>query len=84
MWNAEKEKLIEADQYGTQKQHKAICALLNKVILNDIFCQLKTSGALAVNDAKGCYNRINHTFAILVRVCFGSCLMQAQILFEAL
>ena len=57
MWNAEKEKLIEADQFGTRKRHKAICALLNKVILNDIFRQLKTAGALAVNDAKGCYDR---------------------------
>ena len=30
MQNAEAANEIQADQYGSRKQHKAICALLNK------------------------------------------------------
>ena len=81
---AEEAQLIKADQYGSRKRHKAICALLNKVILNNIFRQLRTAGALAINDAKGCYDRINHTFAILVLLSFGLCLLHAQIVSKAL
>ena len=39
MENAETANEIQTDQYGSRKQHKAICALLNKIIINDIIRQ---------------------------------------------
>ena len=54
------------------------------MLLNDIICQQKRAGALAIFDAKRCYNRINHTFAILVLIGFGLCWLHAKVLFEVL
>ena len=39
--NAKKGKVIQADQYGSRKQHKAINVCLNKVLIMDFFCQKK-------------------------------------------
>ena len=84
MKNAEEAEVLEPDQFGSRKRHKAICALLNKVIINDIFWQQRAAGAFAINDAKGCFDRINHTFAILVLMCFGMNWTQASVLMETL
>lgn len=81
---AEEENMIEADQYGSCNHHKAICAFLNKVILNDIFCQQQIAGALAIVHARGFYDCISHTFAIIVLIRFGLCWLYARVIFEVL
>ena len=39
---------------------------------------------MAIVNAKGCYDRINHTFAILVLIGFGLCWQHAKVIFEIL
>ena len=82
--HAEKAKAVSPDQYGCRKNHTAINACLNKVLLMDGFRQKRQSGAIAMNDAKGCFDRINHTFAILVLMSFGVSAVLARSLFETL
>jgi hypothetical protein len=50
----------------------------------DSFRQKRQAGAIAMNDAKGCFDRINHTFGILVLMSFGVSAVLAQSLFETL
>ena len=69
--HAEKAKAVSPDQYGCRKNHTAINACLNKVLLMDGMRQKKQAGAIAMNNAKGCFDRINHTYAILVLMSFG-------------
>ena len=45
--------------------------LLNKVLVGDLFRLTCFSSCYAMNDAKRCYDRIDHTFAILVLMFFG-------------
>ena len=54
--NAEAARVVEPEQFGSRKRHKASTACLCKVLLTDIFRQKRHAGALAMNDAKGCYN----------------------------
>jgi hypothetical protein len=44
----------------------------------------KQAGAIAMNNAKGCFDRINHTFAILVLMSFGVSSVLARSLFKTL
>ena len=82
--NAEAANVVEPEQFGSRKRHKASTACLCKVLLTDIFRQKRHAGALAMNDAKGCYDRIHHVVAILVLMSFGLLWLPAKILFEAL
>ena len=50
----------------------------------DLYRQKKQSGAIAMNDACGCFDRINHTIAILVLMHFGLAWIPATILFDVL
>jgi hypothetical protein len=50
----------------------------------DDFRQKPQSRAIAMNDAKGCFDRINHTFTILVLMSFGVSAVLARSLFETL
>ena len=59
------------EQYGSRKHHQAGLLLLNKMLVGDLFCLIRYSGCYAMNDAKGCYDRIDHTFAVLVLIYFG-------------
>ena len=54
--NAEEAKAIKADQCGSRKRHKAINAVLNKVLLTDALRQKVHAGAISINDAKGCFD----------------------------
>jgi hypothetical protein len=56
---------LVAEQFGSCKNHQAILAPLNKRLTNDLLWQLRLAGALCVNDAKSCYNRIVNNIAIL-------------------
>ena len=42
------------------------------------------AGAIAMNDAKGCFNQINHVVAVLVLMSFGLSWLPAKILFKTL
>ena len=82
--NAEAANVVEPEQFGSRKRHKASTACLCKVLLTDILRQKRHAGALAMNDAKGCYDRIHHVVAILVLMSFGLSWLPTKILFEAL
>lgn len=51
---------IPKDQYGSRKHHRSITAALNKRITMDIWRQKRQSGAIAMIDAQGCFDRIAH------------------------
>ena len=72
---------ISPDQYGYRKHHKSINAVLNKVLVNDI---LRRADALRINDAKGCFDRIVHSVAILVLMSFGVTGHMARTMFKVL
>jgi hypothetical protein len=55
------------EQYGSQKNLSAILHAVNKVLSFDLIRQYKAPAALCSNDAKSCYDRINHSMASL---CF--------------
>ena len=69
--HAEKAGEVAEDQHGNRKNHKAITACLNKKVLCNILRQKKQTGAIAMNDAKGCYDRIAHPVAVLTLLRFG-------------
>jgi hypothetical protein len=71
MSHAEKYSQIPAKQYGSRKKHRAIEAALNKALTQDIWRQKRQSGALCSNDAKSCYYRVVHSFAILCILRLG-------------
>jgi hypothetical protein len=71
MAQAEAYSPIPAEQYGSRKKHRAIEAALNKVPTQDIWFQKRQSGALCSNDAKSCYDRVVHPFAILSMLRLG-------------
>ena len=63
--NAEICNEVAKEQHGSRKNHQVGLLLLNKVLVGDLFRLTKFSGCYAMNDAKGCYDRIDHNFAIL-------------------
>jgi hypothetical protein len=71
MTQAESYSQMPPEQYGSRKKHRSIEAVLNKVLTQDIWRQKKQPGALCSNDAKSCYDRVVHAFAILCMLRFG-------------
>ena len=69
--NAEICNKVAEEQHRSRKFHQAGLLLLNKVLVGDLLCLSRFSACYAMNDAKGCYNRIDHTFAILVHMYYG-------------
>jgi hypothetical protein len=63
MKNAEAAGLLAPEQYGSRKWQRAIDLAVDKVLTNDVLCQLKRPGAICSNDAKSCYDLIGHTQA---------------------
>ena len=45
--------------------------MLNKVLVGDLFCLIQFTSCYTMHNAKGCYDQINHNFAILVLMFFG-------------
>ena len=82
--HAEKAKAVAPDQYGSRKHHDSRKAVLNKVLLNDIIRQRRIAAALGMNDARGCYDRIVHSIAILVLMSFGVAGGTARAMFKVL
>ena len=69
--NGESAKAISSDQHGSRKHHKAVNTCLNKILLCDLSRQQRRALLFAMNDAKGCYNRIAHSIASLFLQRFG-------------
>ena len=62
---------VAKEQRGSRKHHQAGLLLLNKVLFGNLFHLTRFSGCYAMNDAQGCYDRSDHTFAILVLMYFS-------------
>ena len=82
--HAEKAKAIYDNQCGSRKSHKAIMARLNKELIMDIFRQKRHAGAIGIINAKGCFNHIVHTVAIIVLLSFGMLSIGLRELFECI
>jgi len=82
--HAEQVGEVSDDQHGSRKNHKTINTCLNKKLLCDVLRQKRRAGAVGMNDASGCYDRISHAFAILTLMSFGVPQMICRVLFETL
>ena len=82
--NAEFCNKVAEEQHGSRKHHQAGLLLLNKVLADDLFRLVRFSGCYGMNDTKGCYDRIDHNFVILVLIFFGVPWMIARNLFRVL
>ena len=71
MSRAEAVGAIPHDQYGSRKHQRAIYAALNKRLTMDIWRQKRQSGAIAMIDAQGCFDRIAHPVGALTMRRFG-------------
>ena len=69
--HAELAHAVSDDQHGSRKGHTANMTCLSKRLLADLFFQKRKAAAVAMNDAKGCYDRISHPIAILVLRSYG-------------
>jgi hypothetical protein len=71
MWQAEDMGWLAPEQYGSRRSHSAIDHCLNKRLSFDLLRQYRQSGAICVNDMKGCYDRIVHSVAALCMQRWG-------------
>ena len=69
--HTEDSNTFSPDQHGSRKNHTAANCVLNKVLLFNIHRQKKHTGAISMNDARECFDRIQHVAAILVLMSYG-------------
>ena len=81
---AEKAAAVAPEQYGLRKLHQAIHACLNKVLTADLSYLRRLPIVIASNDAKGCYDRIHLSVAILTLYSFGVPYKICKVLFTVL
>ena len=82
--NAEVCNEVADEQHGSRKNHQARLLVLNKVLVGDWLLLRKQAGAYGMNDAKGCFDRIVHTVAIMVLMSFGVPYLAATTLFQVI
>ena len=82
--NAEMCDEVAEEQHGSMKHHQAALLGLSKVLIGDVFRYDRRSGCYGMNDAKGCFDRIQHTFALLVLMYYGVAWSVASTLFGVL
>ena len=75
---------VAEEQHRSRKHHQAELLLLIKVLVGNLFRLTKYSGCYVMNDAKVCYEQIDHTFAALVLMYFGLPWNVATTLFRVL
>ena len=68
--NAKIYNKVAEEQHGSNQHHQAGLLLLNEVLVGNLFCLTCFSDCYAINDARGCYIKIDHAFAILVPMFF--------------
>jgi hypothetical protein len=71
MFHAEQNGWIAPEQYGSRASLSSINHCINKLLSFDILRQTRTPGAVCINDMKGCYDRIVHSFASLCMQRWG-------------
>ena len=69
--NAEIYNEVAKEQLGSRKHHKLGLPVLNKILIGDLFCLTCCVGCYGMNDAKGCFDRIEHPVALLILMHFG-------------
>ena len=69
--NAEMTNSFAEEQYGSKKHHQAGLLALNKVLIGDLSRVMVRALCYAINDAIGCFNRIDHNPVILVLTRYG-------------
>jgi hypothetical protein len=84
MWKAEDYNWIAPEQYGSRKRFSAIDHCLNKRLSFDILRQTRRSGAICINDMKGCYDRIVHSVASICLQRFGMPMEPIKMMFQTL
>ena len=82
--NAEICNEVAKEQHGSRKFHQAGLLLLNKVLVGYLFHLSRFFVCYAMNDTKGCYDRIDHTFDILLLMILGIPWMIARSYFRPL
>jgi hypothetical protein len=63
--HTEDNNLLAKEQYGSRKGKSAIEHVTHKRLTFDIMRQVRSNGALCLNDEKSCYDRILHSVASL-------------------
>ena len=63
MHQAEKFNILQPEQFGSRKKHKAVTVALNQRLTFDLCRQRRQALAIASVDAKSCYDRIVHNVA---------------------
>jgi len=81
MQRAEQLKILAPEQYGSRHGYAAIHQSLNLQVTFDLFQQWKIPAAVCSNDAKACYDRIVHAFAVLAIQQLGIPLGPIQVMF---
>jgi hypothetical protein len=84
MANAEKHNSLDPNQMGSRKHHEAAKARLTGIIAEDILRQRAMAGCRISNDAKSCYDRINHIVAFLAMARQGVAYTALVSLFQTL
>ena len=79
---AEVKGLIADEQYGSRKHRKASIAALNKRLTYDLLRQKRKCGALVINDAKSCYDRVAHNVAVITMRRMGATQGSVKSLFQ--
>ena len=73
MAHAEKDKSLVDERDGSRKNRHSAKTALKKVLFLDILRLLRRAGALTSNDARKCYDRMNHrrfaVFAVTLVHC---------------
>lgn len=81
--NAEMTNTIaKKKQHGSRKHHQAGLLMLNKVLIGDLSKVMVQALCYTMNNAIGCFNRIDHTPAILVLSRYGLEYNDARTLFK--
>ena len=74
---------VGEEQHRSRKYYQAWSLLLNKMV-GDFFCLIRFSGYYVMNNAKWCYDKIDHNFAILVLIHSSLLWFVAKNLFRVL
>ena len=82
--NTELTNTVAEEQHGSRKHHQAGLLALNKVLIEDLSRLMVCALCYAMYDAIGCFDRIDHTPAILVLTKYGLKHEPARILFQVI
>lgn len=82
--NIEMTNLVAKEQYGSRNHHQAGLLALNKVLIGYLSRVMVRALCYAMKNAIRCFNRIDHTSAILVLSIYGLEYNAARTLFKVM